>query len=169
MKYTLTILLLSLFLNSLSAQDVVHAVINATGKTYTQSNGEIFEWSVGEMALIESMIDNKAVVTNGLLQPVVTSQILTTGFALNAMNILSPNGDGKNDLWVVEELEKYPDNDVTIFDRAGRKVFFTRNYKSDWNGYINGIRLTEDTYYYVIKLRKNGSTGTIKGFITIIN
>ncbi len=48
-------------------------------------------------------------------------------FALNqkveANNILSPNGDGINDIWVVKNIAFYPDNVVTVYDRAGKIVF----------------------------------------------
>lgn len=169
MKYILTLLTLPVLAVAGYAQQTQQAVINSTGKTFKQNTGVIFEWSVGEMVLVESMINSKAILTNGLLQPIVSSQVLTTGFFINATNILSPNGDGRNDVWIVEEIEKYPDNEVTVFDRAGRTVFFTKNYQNDWTGHLNGTRLAEGTYYYAIRLNKNGKSGVVKGFITIIN
>ncbi|EDM34872.1 hypothetical protein PBAL39_00030 [Pedobacter sp. BAL39] len=169
MKYIFSLLAVPIFAASSYAQQTNQAVINSTGQTYTQNTGVIFEWSVGEMVLVESMINSKAIITNGLLQPIIASQTLSPGFFVNATNILSPNGDGRNDVWVVEDIEKYPDNEVTVFDRAGRTVFSTRNYQNDWTGHLNGTRLVEGTYYYIIKLNKNGKSGIIKGFITILN
>lgn len=169
MKYILTFLSVSFFVVGVSAQQTSQGLVNTSGQTYTLNTGVIFEWSVGEMVLVESMINTKAILTNGLLQPIIPGQILTTGFSINATNILTPNGDGKNDVWIVEEIEKYPDNEVTVFDRGGRTVFYTRNYKNDWNGFFAGTRLAEDTYYYAIKLNKNGKSGIVKGFITILN
>lgn len=152
-----------------SAQQKVQAVINATGNTYTQNTGIIFEWSVGEIAVVETMISSQAIITNGILQPVIPSQFITEGFTVLATNILSPNGDGVNDTWIVKDIERYPDNEVTVFDRSGRILFQTKNYQNDWKGNFLGIALVESTYFYTIKLKKDGKIGLIKGFITILN
>jgi len=80
-------------------------------------------------------------------------------------NILTPNGDGKNDFFFIKGLEKYPANKLTIFDRGGRTIFSTFNYQNDWDGYLNGRPLMEDTYYYILDL---GVDGTVKGFISIL-
>lgn len=45
--------------------------------------------------------------------------MITNEITLNATNILTPNGDGKNDKWVITDLDRYPDNEVTIFNRSG--------------------------------------------------
>jgi gliding motility-associated-like protein len=81
-------------------------------------------------------------------------------------NILTPNGDGINDRWVVRNVELYPDNEVKIFDRTGRLVYSRMNYNNDWDGTANGKQLAEGTYYYFLTL--NNGTGTVKGFVTIV-
>ncbi|HEY0246213.1 MAG TPA: gliding motility-associated C-terminal domain-containing protein, partial [Mucilaginibacter sp.] len=86
--------------------------------------------------------------------------------AITATNILSPNGDGKNDTWVIKELALYPNNTVTVYDRAGRIVYNKVNYTNDWGGTFQGSPLAEDTYYYVVNLGPDRAQ--IRGFITII-
>jgi gliding motility-associated-like protein len=86
--------------------------------------------------------------------------------AVKANNILSPNGDGNNDVWVVEDIESYPNNKVTIFDKAGRVVYTTNSYSNDWTGTYQGSPLEEGTYYYAIDFGKGN--GLMKGYITII-
>ncbi|WKL47487.1 MBG domain-containing protein [Flavobacterium pectinovorum] len=81
-------------------------------------------------------------------------------------NIITPNGDGKNDVWVVPGLNVYPNNSVKVFDRAARLVYSKNNYNNEWDGTYKGSPLTEDTYYYLIDLG-NGSP-KLKGFISII-
>jgi gliding motility-associated-like protein len=81
-------------------------------------------------------------------------------------NILTPNGDGENDTWVIENIINYPDNEVMIFDRTGRILLKTKNYKNDWDATINNELLIKGTYYYVIKLGLG--IEQIKGFITVI-
>ncbi|MBB6239669.1 gliding motility-associated-like protein [Pedobacter sp. AK013] len=86
--------------------------------------------------------------------------------AVKANNILTPNGDGVNDLWTVANIDAYPNNLVRVFDRAGRILFTQKGYNNTWDGTVNGQALAEGTYYYIIdfgpeKLKQ-------KGFITII-
>ncbi|SMD05159.1 gliding motility-associated C-terminal domain-containing protein [Pedobacter africanus] len=169
MRYSLLFLFTLFVAGNSQAQNTTQAVINAAGNTFTQNTGTIFEWSVGEIALVETMVTRYAIITNGVLQPVLPSQFITEGFIVKATNILSPNGDGKNDTWEIKDLDRYPDNEVIVFDRAGRVVFKTKNYQNDWTGNFSGVPLAEGTYYYTIKLKKGGKIGQVKGFITIIN
>ncbi|WP_165689786.1 cadherin-like beta sandwich domain-containing protein [[Flexibacter] sp. ATCC 35103] len=81
-------------------------------------------------------------------------------------NIITPNGDGKNDFWIISGIDSYPNNSVKVFDRAARIVYSKNNYNNDWDGSYNGAPLTQDTYYYLIDLGNGQSK--IKGFITII-
>jgi len=86
--------------------------------------------------------------------------------SLSANNVLTPNGDGKNDFLVIKNVEFYPNNQLKIFDRAGRLVYSINNYKNDWDGRFNGNILTEDTYYYSVEL--GDQQRAFKSFITII-
>lgn len=98
-----------------------------------------------------------------------TAQItinITADYKVDATNILTPNGDGINDRWVIRNIDSYPDNELKIFDRTGRMVYQRRNYSNDWDGTMNGRRLTEGTYYYILTI--DGSGKTIKGYVTII-
>jgi gliding motility-associated-like protein len=84
-------------------------------------------------------------------------------------NILTPNGDGQNDTWVVDNLISYPNNQVMIFDRSSRAIYRKTGYANDWDGYINGSPLPADTYYYILTLDSSGKKVSKKGFITIMN
>ena len=84
----------------------------------------------------------------------------------SANNVLTPNGDGKNDYLVIQNLELYPNNTIRIFDRAGRLLYSAKGYQNNWDGTINGAPLAEDTYYYIIDYADG--TKPFKQFITII-
>ncbi len=45
-------------------------------------------------------------------------------------NVLTPNGDGINDFWVIENLP--PGTAVAIYNRWGQQVYFTENYTNNW-------------------------------------
>jgi len=85
---------------------------------------------------------------------------------VEASNILSPNGDGINDIWVVKNIAFYPDNTVTVYDRAGKTVFNKKGYTNNWDGTYRGSVLSEGTYYYLVDL---GNGSTMKGFITVVS
>ncbi len=96
----------------------------------------------------------------------ITIQVNDDYLEIHPGNIVTPNGDGKNDTWVVKNLDLYPDNTVSIFDRGGRKLLEVKHYNNDWNGTMNGSPLAEGTYYYVIDF--GPGKGPMKGFITIL-
>lgn len=81
-------------------------------------------------------------------------------------NILTPNGDGKNDNLIIRNLDMYPNNELTIFDRAGRLLYSKKNYDNSWNGTFNGLPLAEGTYYYIINF--GSGVGAKKGFVSIV-
>jgi gliding motility-associated-like protein len=86
---------------------------------------------------------------------------------IKAMNNFTPNGDGVNDKWEIENVSILPDHQLSIFDRAGRIVLKVRDYQNDWDGTVNGAPLSEGTYYYAITF-DSPDLGVKKGFITIV-
>lgn len=165
MKYLLVVFFLLPALQNCLAQQ---ATVNAAGNTYSDKD-ITFEWSIGEMTLVETMMANRVSITNGVLQPLAPVYFITDGFSVTATNLLSPNGDGKNDVWIINDIERYPDNEVTVFDRSGRVMFNAKNYQNNWTGQLAGKPLSEGTYYYALRLTKGGKTVYKKGFITILN
>ncbi|MDX1651071.1 MAG: HYR domain-containing protein [Brumimicrobium sp.] len=84
--------------------------------------------------------------------------------------VITPNNDGKNDLFVIESLHVlYPECEVKIVNRWGGLVFESTGYEEPWNGKLNntGEPLPMGTYFYRIVL--NDSEGNeITGPISII-
>ncbi len=82
---------------------------------------------------------------------------------LEVFNLVTPNGDGDNDVFVIRNIELYPDNSVEIYNRWGVKVFGVRGYGQDQN-YFRGVsegratinqdaELPVGTYWYIIKYK----------------
>lgn len=63
-------------------------------------------------------------------------------------NIFTPNGDDKNQTFFIVNLDQYPGSDLKIFNRWGRKVYHSEDYKNDWDG----EKLSEGTYFYILTL-----------------
>ncbi|MCC9138725.1 gliding motility-associated C-terminal domain-containing protein [Pontibacter silvestris] len=97
----------------------------------------------------------------------VTPDVIVSPFTeLQPTNILSPNGDGVNDEWLINQIEHYPNNEVKVFDRFGRLVFSKKGYRNTWDGRFNGALLPEDTYYYILDI--NSGEHVVKGYIGIV-
>ncbi|WP_436491547.1 gliding motility-associated C-terminal domain-containing protein [Chitinophaga sp. ARDCPP14] len=79
-------------------------------------------------------------------------------------NVITPNGDGRNDKLVIKGLENYPASSIAIYNRWGNEVYYNSSYHNEWDG--NG--LTESTYYYVLKLRIPEGIKTYTGWIQLI-
>jgi gliding motility-associated-like protein len=86
--------------------------------------------------------------------------------ALKVNNILSPNGDGKNDFLVIKNLDMYPNHTLRIFNKAGREIYTKVNYANDWDGTFNGSYLVEDTYFYIVDFGQG--LHKLKGFVSIV-
>ncbi len=81
------------------------------------------------------------------------------------MNLFTPNGDGFNDNWTVNDPQMTYPIKVKLYNRSGRQVYENGNYDNTWNGQFNGNPLPQATYYYIIE----DATGTIfKGAVSII-
>ncbi|WP_155978002.1 fibronectin type III domain-containing protein [Pedobacter glucosidilyticus] len=96
---------------------------------------------------------------------VKTLTFSTNNLDVVVANLLSPNGDNINDVWMIENIHLYPNHQIKVFDSLGRVMLDKRSYQNDWNGTINGNLLNPGAYLYIIDL---GNNKTLKGFITIV-
>jgi len=86
---------------------------------------------------------------------------------LDIPNGFTPNDDADNDTWNIINIELYPDVIVQVYARNGAKVFESRGYTNEWDGYSSdGQELPPGIYYYFINLNKFDAT--YKGSITIL-
>jgi gliding motility-associated-like protein len=64
---------------------------------------------------------------------------------------ITPNGDGINDTWLIDNINFFPDAIVEIYNRWGQMLFQSpEGYPVPWDGKYNGNDLPVGTYYYVI-------------------
>jgi gliding motility-associated-like protein len=85
-------------------------------------------------------------------------------------NIITPNGDGYNDAWVLNPKINLAGSHLIIFDRWGDKVYETTNYANNWQGtYMNtGNKVPDGTYYYVLTVPAQDNH-TYEGPINILS
>lgn len=86
------------------------------------------------------------------------------GFSnIHLVNLLTPNGDGKNDLLDFSSLSLKNDVKFQIFDRTGKSVFVGVDGNYVWNGKDRSRNLPTGTYWYVLEWTEP-DTGIIKKF-----
>ncbi len=81
---------------------------------------------------------------------------------VRAYNIITPNGDNLNDVFVVDNITLYPGNDLRIFNRWGREVFAATNYQNNWG---SAADVQAGTYYYLLTVP---ARGTVKGWVDVV-
>ena len=86
----------------------------------------------------------------------------------NVPNIITPNGDADNDVWVIPGIENFPNNQLEIYNRWGSPVIDFAPYMNNWAGTNkDGSELPMGAYYYVLQL--NDGNGTkYSGSLTIL-
>lgn len=82
-------------------------------------------------------------------------------------NLISPNGDGVNDTFVIVDVAKYPNNSLQIYNRWGTVVYSKASYNNEFNGISNAKlilgdsnELPEGTYFYVFE-KGNGADAKV--------
>jgi gliding motility-associated-like protein len=91
--------------------------------------------------------------------------VTPTGATASIPRFFSPNDDGTGDFWEWQNTEQYENSLLTIFNRAGQKIYEALSYKNTWDGKVDGQALQPGDYYYVIRL---ADLTDIRGAVRII-
>jgi gliding motility-associated-like protein len=81
-------------------------------------------------------------------------------------NVITPNGDGFNDYFIISGTHSFDKIEVIIFNRWNNQVYQSKNYSNDWSG----IGLNAGTYFYNVKAH-NKNTGrweSYNGYVMIL-
>jgi gliding motility-associated-like protein len=99
-------------------------------------------------------------ITSDTMRVLIYPEIrITSGF--------SPNNDGKNDQWIIDHIDQFPENTVEIYNRWGEQLFYSRGYETPFDGKYKGGNLPVGTYYYIIHLNHPAYTKPYIGPLTI--
>jgi gliding motility-associated-like protein len=159
-------------------------ILNA--EVYPENSEYIYTWSPGTHVLnanskstetidLASDTEFKVTVTDLLTGCIVADSVLvavekSVENLINIRNGISPNGDGKNDIWLIEGIELFPDNEAIIFNRWGDEIIKIKNYDNETNSWDGRNRhnnvVPDGTYFYVLKLN---NIQTFTGWIQVRN
>jgi gliding motility-associated-like protein len=109
---------------------------------------------------------------NCLATATIIVEEINCDMTMNIHDVITPNGDGKNDSWVIEGIEFYSNSQVQIVDKWGDLVYEKTGYDNTFNGVNSktGAILPTGTYYYILRLNeanKAGGEGIFKGALLI--
>ncbi|MBI5539621.1 MAG: gliding motility-associated C-terminal domain-containing protein [Bacteroidia bacterium] len=138
-------------------------VTGGTGSySYLWSNGSIqsqlYGLDAGEYSLTVTDENGcKSLFSQAIVPGDVSEEIVIR-------NAFSPNSDGINDRWEIDNILLYPDNQLTIINRWGNEVLTVKDYQNEWDG----SQLAEGTYYYLLKVNMCDEYRTFNGYVTIL-
>ncbi|WP_090767928.1 DUF7507 domain-containing protein, partial [Pedobacter soli] len=165
--------------------DASKEITVTTGTTTYSTTTRDFVWLVGSLDLNQSAtltfksrtlatgaLNNSATVKADQPDPVPNNNSVSanaatiSGDELLIPNLFTPNGDGINDTFEINGLANFAESELTIVNRWGNEVFRAKGYQNNWTG----EGLNEGTYYYLLRVRKAGSSElkVFKGYITLI-
>jgi len=105
--------------------------------------------------------NNQCVVSDSLVLESMNASCLRIPTAF------TPNGDGFNDTWEIEDIQLYPETVVEIYNRWGELIYRSdKGYDNPWDGTYRGRDLPIDSYHFVIDLGEGHEP--ITGHVTII-
>lgn len=100
------------------------------------------------------------------LEKVFMYQVVSK-FKLPCSNLVTPNGDGKNDYFFIDDPAFFTGYKLKIFNEAGVNVYTASgDYDNSWEGMYNGNKLPTGAYYYSFQ---NDLGNEYKGTIQLIN
>jgi Secretion system C-terminal sorting domain len=155
MKTRMTsVLFLVILVSSVSAQTIAPDVINSAGGSYKKAY-HIIDWSIGELALVNTMENSRYIITNGFIQPFTNDPNLADNnpvFGEEEIRIL-PNPT--RDMLEVNFRTKHQGRvSMILVDVAGH-ILYTKEFTSNGYGHIEKVNMTafrQGTYFLQINL-----------------
>jgi gliding motility-associated-like protein len=129
-------------------------------------------WNDGNTSASRSATDSTYTVIVTDANMCITSQVIEVTFdqgsnCLLIPAVITPNDDGKNDTWIMKNIDLYPNAEVLIFNRWGKLIYRTKNISANpWDGRFDGKLVPMDSYHYILYL--NDGSEPRNGVITVV-
>ncbi|MFD2587588.1 gliding motility-associated C-terminal domain-containing protein [Croceitalea marina] len=143
-----------------TVEDIILVGWSKTGNLWTVIGNTAFSGDLNQGFLVSEKFvpSDYAAITFG------TVPLPLDTFAVNNPTLgnyfVSPNGDGINDVLIIDNLGESESNNLQIYNRFGQKVFEMDNYSDEFNGFSNQNNLVinksqglaEGVYFYIVTL-----------------
>ena len=143
-------------------------------ESYTITPNDLINNSVINTANANGLSPNNTAISGSDTVEVDKSIVLGCGTIL-VHNAFSPNGDGINEVFVIDNIDDaacYPENTVEIYNRWGVLVFETKNYNNQTNNFDGISRgrttvnqssgLPTGTYFYILNYSSIDGNGKVE-------
>jgi gliding motility-associated-like protein len=147
--------------------ETILEICDAPNVTLDAENaGMTYNWSTGETTptiVVDEAMSYTVLISSGPTCILDATYVVTRcNVDVLIANTMTPNGDGRNDTFIIEGIQNFPGTTLLVFNRDGVLLYESNNYNNDWDG--DGLPAT--TYYYMIDLNLDGET--YQGTINII-
>lgn len=131
----------------------------------------MYSWDNGETtANIEELLGGDYTITVTDMMGCLGVETITVEVididCISIPSSFTPNGDGVNDVWVIDNSQIYDGFEVNIFNRWGQSVFSSIGTYESWDGTYNGQDMPATTYYYFIRI--SADSPMMQGTVTIV-
>nr|WP_255664667.1 T9SS type B sorting domain-containing protein [Flavobacterium sp. F-126] len=143
-------------------QDIIISVTNGIGNYEFSIDGINFQddpsFSVSKSGIYQVVIRDK----NGC------NQIFLTANVIKYPKFFTPNEDGFNDVWKIDDLLPSMNPKISIFDRYGKLLKKINTIGEGWDGKYNGIDLFSDDYWFLIEyINTDGSPAVFRSHFSL--
>jgi gliding motility-associated-like protein len=154
---------------------VTTAQLNATGANAYQWSPAVHldnAFKPNPVAGIDTTTLFKVVGKNNygcMAEDTVTVKVTKEGNPLYLVpNAFTPNGDGVNDCFSVRKWGNIQLEELSVYNRWGEKVFYSKNLMDCWDGTYKGVQQPSGTFVYVIRAKSFCGPVYRKGLVTLI-
>jgi len=85
---------------------------------------------------------------------------------LRIPNAFTPNGDGINDTWIIDNIWMYPAAYIQVYNRWGQALYEAKGSEEPWDGTYNGKPVPAGPYIYIVNLLNGEPAKT--GIVTVV-
>ena len=152
-----------LYLLPTDNDEIVATLIDNVIQIETTSENVVGEFSLIYSICIDDICDEAEIIINFLAVPPLCD--------VHIANAFSPNQDGLNDTFQIENIDCEANTKITIFNRWGNIVYQNENYKNEtaWNGTLqhSNEMVSDGTYFYVIEIANKLQQQQFSGFLEV--
>ncbi len=145
-------------------------IIEGETETVTASGAESYQWFDANNSLLGTLdsydfqLEGEYLLVANFGDCTV-NRVISVAYRDNFAipNVITVNGDGINDLWVLPNTYSRKDDVlVTIYDERGKEVFSQPNYENNWPQSTTSFNKQSMVFYYTLsKAGENLKQGTI--------
>ncbi len=127
----------------------IEVVVDGGGGSYEYNYGQ--DWTKDNLFTNFHFSTQYTIQVRDVMGCVGDTTFRTKSYDIKVPIFFSPNGDGINDFFEIENISKYPEAKIRIYDRWGKKLIETvASEYGGWDGTYNGNALPSTDYWYEI-------------------